>query len=286
VQQINTVLERIQTYNRELRSNAAGQEDPGIDANMHAAFEELSGLVSFDILKHDDGSVDLLLGGQTPVLVGDRLYPISAETNNLGAIVRDAQGHDITATLTKGELGAILEVRNVTVPGYQADLDRLASTLADRINGILAGGLDLNGNSPIANLFTYDPSQGAASTLALNNLSTDDLAAASSTAPGGNGNALELAKLANSKEIDGFTLIEFYGSIGGRLGRDIATAREGADTMTALVSQAKTFREEVSGVSLDEEAAKLLQFQRSYEAAARLVKSLDEMTQSLISILS
>jgi flagellar hook-associated protein 1 FlgK len=49
--------------------------------------------------------------------------------------------------------------------------------------------------------------------------------------------------------------------------------------------QARAMREEECGVSLDEEAAKLLQFQRSYEAAARLVTVLDDMTKEMINLL-
>jgi flagellar hook-associated protein FlgK len=44
-------------------------------------------------------------------------------------------------------------------------------------------------------------------------------------------------------------------------------------------------RAAVSGVSLNAEAAKLLQFQQSYQAVARLVSTLNTITQATLSML-
>jgi flagellar hook-associated protein 1 FlgK len=50
------------------------------------------------------------------------------------------------------------------------------------------------------------------------------------------------------------------------------------------MSQAMAQRDASSGVSLDEEAINLLQFQKSYEAAARFLKIADEMTQTILAL--
>jgi flagellar hook-associated protein 1 len=284
VTRVNNLVQRLQQFNREFRTNSISHSDPGIDANVHATLEELSGLVNFDVLKREDGSIDLLLGGQTPVLIGDRFYPIRADINQTQATIVSAQGTDITNQLESGELGALLELRNETIPSYLADLDKLAVGLADQVNAVLANGLDQNGGPPVMALFTYDFGSGAAKTLSVNPLLPSDLAAASSGAAGGNGNALALGRLADAKVIDGYSFVEFYGSLAGRVGSDLQNAIQESEGRTDLLAQARSFREETSGVSLDEEAARLLQFQRAYEASARLLKTLDEMTETLVSM--
>jgi len=119
----------------------------------------------------------------------------------------------------------------------------------------------------------------------VNALSTSDVAAASATAPGGNGNALVLADLGKSRQIDGFTFTEFYGNLGGRVGRDSASAKDDQVTSGSLLTQARSLRSDSSGVSLDEEAAKLIQFQKSYEAAAKLISVLNDLTDTLIGVI-
>ena len=57
---------------------------------------------------------------------------------------------------------------------------------------------------------------------------------------------------------------------------------EGAGGQQVIVDSFVAQRESVSGVSLDEEAANLLRFQRSYQAAARIMTAADEMTQTLL----
>jgi flagellar hook-associated protein 1 FlgK len=49
-----------------------------------------------------------------------------------------------------------------------------------------------------------------------------------------------------------------------------------------LTDQLRLRREEVSGVSLDEEMTNMLRSQHAYEAAARMVRAVDEMIQTLL----
>ena len=52
----------------------------------------------------------------------------------------------------------------------------------------------------------------------------------------------------------------------------------------ALSTQLETLRQSVSGVSIDEESAQVLQFQRAYEASAKLISTVDEILKSLLAI--
>ena len=67
-------------------------------------------------------------------------------------------------------------------------------------------------------------------------------------------------------------------------GDQISSANNDLETQAAVLSQAMAQRDSVSGVSLDEEAINLLQYQKAFEAAARFIKVADEMTQVIISL--
>jgi len=56
-------------------------------------------------------------------------------------------------------------------------------------------------------------------------------------------------------------------------------------TSEQLLLQARAMRDEVSGVSLDEEAVHLIEFQRAYQASARLITVLNELTEITINLL-
>jgi flagellar hook-associated protein 1 FlgK len=68
-------------------------------------------------------------------------------------------------------------------------------------------------------------------------------------------------------------------------GRDVEGARTAEKTHNELLGQATSYREEISAVSLDAEAASILQFQRSYQAAAQIFKVVNDMAETLIGIL-
>jgi flagellar hook-associated protein 1 FlgK len=53
-----------------------------------------------------------------------------------------------------------------------------------------------------------------------------------------------------------------------------------------IVTQARDLRQQTSGVSLDEEAITVLQFQRSYDAAAKMITVLDQVTQTAVGLIS
>ena len=57
-----------------------------------------------------------------------------------------------------------------------------------------------------------------------------------------------------------------------------------ADPNNMMASSLENYREEVSGVSLDEEMVDLIQFQSAYQAAAKIINTVDEMLDSLMNI--
>ena len=135
-------------------------------------------------------------------------------------------------------------------------------------------------------MFTYDTSADAAYTLAVTpGFTGSQIASALPSAPGGNGNALAVADLAGATNANGFTFTESFGNLGQQVGADISNATNSQTEQQNLVTQAQSQRAAVSGVSLDTEAALLLQFQQSYTAVAKVVSTLNSLADALMNMM-
>jgi flagellar hook-associated protein 1 FlgK len=282
---INQIAAQIAGINRRFLSDSQSAQDAGLDAQVHAALENLSELTDFTVLKGTNGAYNVYIGGQTPLVLRDKPYGISTDSTSPQTAVFDSQGNDITAQISRGRLGALIQERNVTVPGYLGDLNTLAQSLADAVNTQLFQGLDQNGQVPSSSLFSYNQTSDAAATLAVTDITPDQIAAASADAPGGNTNAIALAQLGTAPATNGSTFTEFYGNLGSRVGNDLAKAQQDRTQAEDQVTQAQAQRTDRSTVSLNEEATKLLQFQQAYQAAAKIVGVLTTLTQAVIDMI-
>lgn len=285
VRDINAVAKEIATINGQRKGDFRNVTDAGLDSRLHEALEKLSTLVDHNTLTQEDGSVVVFVSGQVPLVTGDQTYPLSTTFNNGQYQIVDSRGENVTGNIATGKLGALLEMRNETMPAYSAQLDTLARGFADQVNGILAGGLASNGLPPVQNLFTYDVVAGAAGTLAVTGLTTGQLAAAGAGEPGGNANANRLAQLSNKPAINGLSLAGYYGAMATGLGTQVESVRARNSSDQQLLLQARTLRQQVSGVSVDQEAAKLLEYQRGFQAVGQVMGILNEMTDTLFTIM-
>jgi flagellar hook-associated protein 1 len=285
VDSINHLASLVQAYNTTQQSNASSASAPIVDAKLHDTLEQLSGIAGVQALRQDDGSITLLLGGQTPLVVGKTQYKITADiTSSPTAAIRDSTGLDVTSLVSGGSLSGSLQAVNQSIPSYQNGLNQLAQGIADSVNTALVAGVDSNGNAG-APLFTYNSSADAASSLVVTGIAPGELAAALPAAAGGNGNALALSALGNSPILNGFSFTTFYGNLSATVGRDVANAKDSQSVQTQLLAQARAQRTSLSGVSLDEEAVRLVEFQRAYQATAKLVSVLDQLSQTTIDMI-
>jgi flagellar hook-associated protein 1 len=283
---IHAIASQLQQLNARFKQDFRTQHDAGVDAQLNSLLESLASKVDFTALRAADGSVTILAGGQTPLLIGERLYGLTAAPAAGGGLALfDYDGRDVTEQIQGGSLAALLELRNETLPGYLQSLNRLAERFATEVNAVLSGGVDQNGNPPALDLFTFDAGAGAARTIRLTGISAAELALASPSAPGGNGNALALAALETQRLVDGVTFVQAYGNLAGRMGRDLSSARNESTVQRQLFAQAREMRDEISRVNLDEEAIALMEFQRAYQATARVVQAVDEMLDAMMRML-
>jgi flagellar hook-associated protein 1 FlgK len=64
----------------------------------------------------------------------------------------------------------------------------------------------------------------------------------------------------------------------------VANAKASSDASDLVMQQLSDQRASVSGVSLDEESANLIRYQRAYQASALVVTTVDELTQVVLAM--
>lgn len=303
VSQINQDAASIQNYNVSLSQQ--GGADPGAQAQLESTLEDLSGLANVQVIAGNSGTVTVLLGGQTPLVIGsqvDQLQVQSVATNGENgppnqAIV-DSNGNDVTSQITSGSLSGLLTAVNDVIPslaggGTQTGgLNTLAKGLADAVNNLLEQGSSTATPPYQAGvpMFTYNAASpaGIAASLSVNPALTPGGLAATNPGPPveSNGIALQLAGLDNAPggQIGGMGFTQYFGTLVSQVGNAVSNASTSATAQTQLVAQAKNLQQQLSGVNLDDEAIRLVQLQSSYQAASKVVTVIDELTQSLMTM--
>jgi flagellar hook-associated protein 1 FlgK len=290
VADINTITSRIAQLNGIIATS------PDRGASLHAEDEQqalvgqLSQLTDVRMSFRSEGGVDLDSASGRSLVIGNTAYALTTATSGSGGNhTISLNDTDITSSLTGGRLGGLLSVRDTTLPGYLQTLDAQAFTLASAVNAAHAAGFDLDGN-PGQALFVFSTApqgmSGAAAALQVSAAVSGNsrlLAAAGSPEPGDNQNARALADLRNAPLLDNgtATLVDSWAQFVAGVGRDVQAASQERDVRTQIVGQLQSLNDQVSGVSLDEEALNLTKFQRAYEANARLFQAVNDAIQVL-----
>lgn len=108
------------------------------------------------------------------------------------------------------------------------------------------------------------------------------LSAAQSNAAGDNANAIAFGALRILSAVDEASFEELYQNLVGRLGVETAEMRHRSENQQFVLQQLQNQRERMSGVNIDEEAVKMLQYQRAFQATARFIGVVDSLMETLL----
>ncbi|SHN41978.1 flagellar hook-associated protein FlgK [Cryptosporangium aurantiacum] len=279
---INTATAEIASLNKGIMQAKVG----GLPANeladrRDALVLKLADLAGATATLRESGAVDVSLFGSTLVsgtASRDLAPPGGANTlaerlagNKVGVTFAD---NGQPAVVTRGELGSSLESMNTVVPKYATALNEVATALISNVNTIHTAGFDKTGaeggpffsgtDAGTVSMAITEPDEVAASTAA--NLRLD----------GGNADALgDLATSGTGPDVT-------YRQLVADLGVAAKSATLKAETQSTITADLDSSHESTSGVSLDEEMSNLLQYQRAYEAAAKLMNTIDSTLNTLI----
>ncbi len=281
VTQINTLTSQIAQLNVQVGAMQKLGQDPGALADQETQLiQQLSQLTNVNQIQTENG-LTLTTGNGTPLVVGGQSYALQTTTSASGMVGISSQGQDVTSTLQGGQLGGNLQIRDTVIPGLLNQIDTLASQFASSVNAAQAKGFDLNGNAgqPI---FSVTAGAGAASTLKVTMTDPSLIAASSDGTQGSNGNVANLLAVQTQTLPSGETPMNTYSNLVSQAGTLTAQAQAEVNASTASLNQLNDQLGAVSGVNLDEETTNLLNYQRAYEAAARVVTTVDQLTQAVL----
>jgi flagellar hook-associated protein 1 FlgK len=281
VTQINSLTAQIAQINGQVGQMQKLGEDPGNLGDQETALiQQLSQLTNVNQIQTENG-LTLTTGNGTPLVVGDQSFGLTTTAGPNGMTDVSSQGQDITSTLQGGQLGGNLQVRDTVIPGLLSQLDNLASQFSTSVNAAQATGYDLNGNAGQP-LFSDTSGPGAASNLTVAITDPNLIAASSDGTQGSNGNVANLLAVQNQALPGGEDPLDTYSSLVSQTGNLTDQAQAEVTASTASLNNLNNQLGSISGVNLDEETTNLMNYQRAYEAAARVVTTVDALTQSVL----
>jgi len=187
----------------------------------------------------------------------------------------------VSVTISSGSIGAWVEAAG-EADALLETLNTLAAELISSVNSAHTTGYDRNGD-----LGTEFFSGSDATDIALN-ISDPDLAAAAATsdASGDGDNALLIAHLADSEpeRLGNATFQEYFDNALVSLGSKVTTEENAADDAELAVNSLLNTIQSESGVSEDEEMVNMISFQSAYQAAAKMISTLNEIMETLINM--
>jgi len=276
VERVNQIARELASVNVQIaRLEVSGQAALDLRDHREQLLAELEELADVTYSEADTGELLVYLQGRELVGPGGRSTEIAVALGPGGLHTftwPDGEG----LVVRRGALSAVLGERDTQVPELQGRLDRVAQSLIEQVNDLHDDGYDLDGN-PGGPFF-----QGTdARTIRVAFQDPRRVAAAGSWGgdgePGNGDVARRIAQLRGSDAIDGE-----YRTLVAEVGVRSQEARRQVAYQELLADQVRLRREATSGVSLDEEMTNMIRFQHAYDAAARMVRTVDEMVRTLL----
>lgn len=265
-----------------------GGEDYGLDLDFTAGTFVAGDRFTFKPTKNAADSIQLAINRPEDLALSSPIR-VANNGNNQGqgtVSLESLQG--VSQFFTGDDLAANAPVQ-VTYLGFSGGQHQVEITLKD-------GSTQNLQTTDMKNIFSqvpalsppdYDisisghPEAGDVFTIAYNENAIND-----------NSNGLALAELQrkqvirrntdNPTEANTLTLAEGYGRMVSEVGNKVSNGRTAAMVSEAMLQQSKQFYDSVAGVSLDEEAANLIQYEQAYNAAARVISVAQQVFDTLL----
>lgn len=289
--EVSQIAAQIAGLNKQIRTSAAMGEHPNDLMDQRGALiNRLSGLVDVQTVPVTDsktgqqnGELNVLVNGYV-LVQNDASATLPATITTQGGVGLLTESGD-TIPLRGGEIYGLIQAKT-HVEGYIKDIDTLASNFITAVNTTHNAGYGLDGNTG-RNFFAGT----GAGDISLDVTIQEDLNAIAASAPPppgekfapGNGDAARtISRLINTPVIGNLSLNEFYSGNVAQIGADKRGYGLESDNQGKVLEALKSQQSAVSGVSLDEELTNMLQYQRTYQAAARVITIMDDAIDRVI----
>ncbi|HEY4252830.1 MAG TPA: flagellar basal body rod C-terminal domain-containing protein [Roseomonas sp.] len=146
VKAANAAITRISTLTQQIQAQrAAGASTADLDDARDQAIAGLSEGIPVKALRSADGGIALVTQGGQSITIPSKGDPFSTTGATIGPASYYGSGGtippvtlygiDVTTQIQGGRLGEYVNLRDTTLPRYQAEVDLSAATIADRFDG-------------------------------------------------------------------------------------------------------------------------------------------------------
>lgn len=296
VTRINNIAKQIKNLNGQIYSlEIGGTKANDLRDRRELLVDQLSEIVNVQVSESEDGKYRVGIGG---IALVNHIHANELEYKAEDPAVSDEKeimwDNGNKLILRSGELKGLVEVLNSDgtdsayrgIPFYKDKLDTFAKGLIDKVNDVHSQGYGLKGSHEI-DFFTGTD----ASTISLSEDILSDLNnIAAALAEGEVENSENILELIGLREDKTFftgnnsqgTPDDFIKSILSNLSVDSQQASRMWDTQDLIMDNIIQKRESESGVSLNEEMTNMVKFQHSYNAAARMITTMDAIFEVTI----
>jgi flagellar hook-associated protein 1 FlgK len=278
VDEVNVTAGSIAQLNTSIiQANASGVPVNELEDRRDLLAMRLSELTGATASKRPNGGMDVFIGGST-LVTGST----TRELEYTGATRLAEQSANPVALSWKdsrtpadagGTVGAMTNTMTTIIPKLSAELDSVAQNLISKVNALHSQGYSADGTTGLD--FFGGNSAGSIKVLVTE---PDKLAVSASAGTRDSSVAEAIADIGDMA--DGPD--REYQSMIGQLGVVSQGSARRADIQGVVAEQIDAAREGESGVNLDEEMTNLLTYQRGYEAASRVLTTIDSMLDQLI----
>jgi flagellar hook-associated protein 1 FlgK len=283
VASLNSYLRQVDDLNKQIaKTSTVGQNSNDLMDKRDEVIDELSKLANINVTYNDDNAAMISVGGVFAVdNVNYMQFKIHQKDGKLQVVTEDGNN---TMNLTGGELFALSDTYSNTIPDYLNQLNEIVNAIFDKVNNEHQKGFTIDDPPQTGQQFFESYINGE---LKINEdiLNDPKKIAVSSDGTNGNGDiAIAISELQGAQILNGATISEAYSFLVSNIGSDKLNAQETAEGSELVSAQLEQQRSSVSGVSVDEEMTKIIIYQRSYDASAKLIQVADEMLQTILEI--
>ena len=189
--------------------------------------------------------------------------------------------------LKSGYLKGMIDARDVSIKDLKDTVSGLATQLIGEVNSLHQSGYDMYGaNDPTAGLFTGTTAADMAVNAAIISDPRKIQGSSSPTETSNNDVIRSIAALGNKtiSDLNGMTFSEHYGNTVSRFGQDLALTTSQLNDQRTVQKMIEKQRESVMGVSVDEEIANLVIYQRAFQASAKLLTTMDGLMKDVLNM--
>jgi len=292
VNEINNLAEQIATLNTEItQAEARGRSTAALCDKRDVLVDRMADLCGVQLNTMNDGSLQVLLGTRA-IVDGAMVHPLQTAPTSLGgrelSWAEDPASSPIDSAKLSGRLAGLVQLLDSEAPGLQDRVHTLAETVHEAVNDQHCQGYGLDGSHGI-DFFTL----GSSSTFSINSwevnpaLETNPELIAAAQLDGGPAdgrNAMAIGDLAQQAlgGLGGTDPMEYHRGTLAELGVSTAAARQLHENQELITQDLRSKRDAVSGVNMDEELTTLVEAEHAYAAAAKLVRTMDSILDTIV----